>query len=318
MQLSVIIVSYNTAKLTLATVNSIYQTIDQKSPLWQNFEVIVVDNHSHDQTIDQLKKLKKNNLKIIAAQENLGFSRANNLGFKQATGQYILFLNSDTIVAPQSLEKLVAYYQTHQRDKKPLGLLAAQLVNTDGSYQPQGGDTPTLLSIFNTMFFIDDLPLVGRYLPAVQHTGRRFDARAIDKQTFISKDWVAGTAVLIYRELLEDNGGWDEQIFMYGEDQELSYRLHQLGYRHGILTTATITHLGSASSSSERALVGEIMGYFYFFRCYRRPNKLVYLKAILWLATVWRVFVFSYLKKDQKRARAYTNALAAIEHEKVD
>ncbi len=316
MQLSIIIVSYNTCQLTLQTVKSVYQSLLPESPLKNNFEIIIVDNDSHDHTLAELRKLKQSNLKLIASQENLGFGRANNLGFASSTGQYILFLNSDTIVQTGALEQLISYYQAHRRDKKPLGLLAAQLLNSDGSFQPQGGDTPSLLTLSTTFFFLDDLPLLRRFLPSVQHTGRRFNPQEVTGKKFISKAWVGGTAVLIYRELLEDFGGWDPQIFMYGEDQELAHRLHLHHYQHGICTSARIIHLGSASSSSQNALCGELKGYFYFFRLYR-PQQLVYLKALLWLAILWRIFIFTFVRKDTARSQAYLKALSIIEQEKV-
>jgi GT2 family glycosyltransferase len=318
MQLSIIIISYKTPKLTLASVKSIYRSLLPSSPLRQNFEIIVVDNYGQDQTLVKLKALKKPNLKLIVSKKNLGFAGGNNLGFKHATGQYVLFLNSDTTLATGVLEKLVAYYQVHERDKKPLGLLAAQLLNQDGSYQAQGGDLPTLFTVATTMFGLDDLPLLRYFLPAVQHTGRRFNPRQIAKLEFIPKSWVAGTAVLIKRDYFEDYGGWDENIFMYGEDQELSYRLKKIGFRHGILTTSRITHLGSGSSNSQNAILGELKGYFYFFRRYQPAWQLVYLKAILWFAMLFRFFFFSIIKKDTDRAKIYAVAFELVQKQEID
>ena len=321
MQLSIIIVSYNTKKLTLQTVRSLQQAIGQDSPLADNWEMIVVDNDSHDRTVEALEKLGRQNLKIIRAGENLGFGRANNLGFKRATGQLILFLNSDTIVPAGTLEKMTAYYLNERErvwKKRKLGLLAAGLRNADGTIQPQGGDLPSLGTIGSAMFFVDDLPVLNRFLPSVQHTGRRFNAQKAVSVEFERKGWVAGTAVMIHRDLITDFGGWDENIFMYGEDQEWSYRLHQKGFYHGILQTAPITHLGSASGGSAFALVGEVKGYLYFFQKYKSREQWDWLKLILWLAMFTREFVFGVLKKDSKRADAYSQALSVVEEARYD
>ena len=326
MQLSIIIVSYNTCKLTLQTIDSVTKSLLKNSPLKNNYEVIVVDNDSHDESVAELKKIqsrqlkeKRENegvLKIIESKKNAGFGSANNLGFKSATGQYVLFLNSDTIVQKGALEKLVDYYQTHEKDKKPLGFLAAQLLNTDGTWQPQGGDLPNLLTIINTMLFVDDLPIVGKYLPSVQHTGRSFNQQEIDKKAVIKKPWVGGTAFLSSRELYETMTGFDENIFLYGEDQELCYRVVKAGYWNGILTGAHIMHLGSASSSSARAIAGEITGYFYFFYKYKPAGQMIYLKMILWLAMMIRLTVYT-LKKDAKRKEVYELATQTVEKQKV-
>lgn len=316
MQLSIIIVSYNTKKLTLQTLTSIEASLEKNSPLKKNLEVIVVDNRSSDGSLEAIKKFKSDffNLKVIDGKNNLGFGRANNLGFKYATGQYILFLNSDTLVKAGALEKMVTYYQDHQNEKKKLGFLAAQLLNTDGSWQAQGGNKPSLLTIFNTMFFVDDIPWLGKFLPAVQHTGRRFRASEVEKKTVLRKDWVGGTAMMIYRDIFEDTNGFDPEIFLYGEDQEYCYRLQKLGYYHYILPSARVTHVGSASSSSARAICGEIAGYFYFFRKYKSSAQLTYLKAMLWLAMMLRYTIFS-LKKDEVKTKIYEEAVLQVERE---
>jgi GT2 family glycosyltransferase len=313
MQLSIIIINYKTPDLTLQTIESVYQSLTKKSPLANNLEVIVIDNHSQDESLNRLRQLSYPHLKIIANQTNAGFGTANNLGFKQATGQYILFLNSDTIVCTGALEKLIAYYQQTWHKQKKLGLLAMQLLNPDGSLQPQGGDLPTLLTVATTMFFLDDLPFLRRFLPSVQHTGRRFNAKLVARRSFIRQGWVAGTAVLTRREHLEDYGGWDENIFMYGEDQELAQRFRQHGLKHGILTSARVTHFGSASSSSKNAILGEIKGYLYYFQKYYPPWQLTVLLAILWFALLIRSLVFALIKKDKKRSHIYGSALSLID-----
>lgn len=312
MKLSIIIVSYNTAKLTLQTVKSIYHCLPKNSPLTHQFEILVIDNHSHDQTLAWLAKLQQKNLILLPQQDNLGFGKANNLGFQHAQGEYLLFLNSDTIVHKGSIEKMLNYYQAQEEKSPSLGLLAAQLLNQDGTFQPQGGDTPTLTSIFNTMFFLDDLPFLAKFLPAVQHTGRNFKPKSILQHEFIPKSWVGGTAVLVKKSILKKYGPWDEHIFMYGEDQELAHRLSQHQYYHGILTQAHITHLGSASSSSSNAIHGELKGYFYFFRKFYPSWKKFPLKLILISGVLLRCFIFSWLKKDSARALAYKQALSMI------
>lgn len=315
MQLSVIIVSYNTAKLTKQTIESIEKSLVENSPLRKNFEVIVVDNQSSDDTLAVLKKIKAENkltLKIVEAKENLGFGRANNLGFKMATGQEILFLNSDTVVQKGALENLVDFYRTQQKQKK-IGLLAARLMNKDGTEQAQGGDAPSLLTLFNTMFFLDDIPFLGKLLPSVQHTGRRFAPKEVQTKTLVQKHWVAGTAVMIDRDLFEKMEGFDPAIFMYGEDQELAYRLEKKGYKNYILTTSKITHYGSASSSSGRAIVGEIKGYLYFWQKHKKENQFDYLRSLLWLAMLIRIVIFSF-KKDEKKTKIYNNCLQVVEN----
>ncbi len=316
MKLSIIIVSYNTASLTKQTIESVENSLLKDSFLKDHYEIIVVDNQSQDQSVAVLKKLqakKRFPLKIILAKENLGFGRANNLGFKSATGQEILFLNSDTIVQKGALEKLLITAEKLKEKKSPIGLVAAQLLNQDGSPQPQGGDLPNLFSLFTTMFFLDDIPFLGKLLPSVQHTGKRFNSREIKRKTVLKKGWVAGTACLIDRELFAQIEGFDPQIFLYGEDQELCYRLRQEGCQHYIATESLIKHLGSASSSSARAILGEIAGYLYFWKKYKTSTQFEHLRGILWFAALLRLMIFSF-KNDKKRAAIYQEVMMLVKN----
>lgn len=315
MQLSVIIINYRTPDLTKQAVKSVYDSLEKNSVLKNNLEVIVVDNCSGDNSIAKLKKLSYPHYKLLISKKNLGFAGGNNLAFKAATGQYLLFLNSDALVLPGTLEKMLAYYLSDRQVKKRchLGLLAAQLYNHDRTYQPQGGDLPNLLTVFTNQFFLDDLPLLNRFIPSVQHTGRRFNAREIKQKDFLPKGWVAGTAVMVWREYFETLGAWDENIFMYGEDQELSYRLHRSKLCHGILANAGIVHLGSASSSSKNAITGELKGYLYFFSKYHGKLYLLIIKLVLWWGVLLRLLIYTFFFKDEKRRSAYLAALDIIE-----
>lgn len=110
MLLSVIIVSYNTQKLTLETIKSVVNSTQKSKILDKNLEIIVVDNNSHDETISSLKKLKKEMsvpLLLVENKKNVGFGNANNQAVEKASGAYYLFLNSDTIVREHALENMV-------------------------------------------------------------------------------------------------------------------------------------------------------------------------------------------------------------------
>ncbi|MBQ6437798.1 glycosyltransferase, partial [bacterium] len=189
MDVSVIIVSWNTAALTCQTVESVYASLVDDGEKLPEIEVIVVDNDSHDGTRERLAKLAYPNLHVYNTGENLGFGRGNNFGLDRAHGEFVWFLNSDTIVQPGALSKLWRYYRENYQ-KARLGLVAAQLENPDGTWQPQGGDTPSLLTIATTWFLLDDIPLVGKMLPAVQHTGRRFVPKLYERAVFVPLGWV--------------------------------------------------------------------------------------------------------------------------------
>jgi GT2 family glycosyltransferase len=306
--LSIIIVSYNTAKLTAQTLSSIKQSLAASPNLKDKTEILVVDNNSSDDSITAINAFKNKftHFQLIQNKDNKGFAGANNQAAKRATGRYLLLLNSDTIVQNTALETLVSTAQ-----KENLSVAAAQLLNTDLSIQPQGGSLPTLFHLTNHFFFIDDLPFIGKYFPSTQSTGLHFTQQSkIDTNTdqITPMGWVGGTAMLISHALWEKIGPLDEHIFMYGEDIEFCMRAWKADASIGIVSNAHIIHLGSASSSSENAILGEIKGYLYIWKKHKPAWQLPLVKLILIKGIILRIFIFSWLLRD-KRGKIYKEAL---------
>jgi len=245
----------------------------------------------------------------------------------------VLLLNSDTIVQPGALEKLLtafavlpdqasAVLSSEATKLDHLGILAATLLNQDGTVQPQGGSFPSLRSLFFHMTLLDDLPLIGQFLPSTQHTGLRHThtpAPSLDDdlaQTaavpdLLQCDWVGGTALMISREAVKEIGLLDEHIFMYGEDVEWCMRARAHHWDVAIHNSAYITHLQSRSSSSENALRGELLGYVYIWSKHKPLWQLPIAKAILLLGVLLRIIIFSVLNKRAK-AQVYLRILHAI------
>jgi GT2 family glycosyltransferase len=319
MKLSIIIVSFNTSELTCQAIKSAWHSA-QVSPLLEGItEIIVVDNNSSDNSVTAIKALKIKNLKLIENQENIGFSRANNQGIVLSKGQYVLLLNSDTICEEASLSELISLIDEypirevtahHLPSANPydrLGLLAAHLLNPDGTTQAQGGDFPSLLSLTAHWLMLDDLPIVGKLLPSTQHTGRRainLTDILTEEEPLYVQDWVGGTALLIRREVIEEIGTLDENIFMYGEDLEYCLRASHHHYDVGIATRSHITHLGSASGSSERAIEGEWWAYHYLWAKHQPLWQYPLASSILRTGALLRSLIFGTMG-DASRARLY-------------
>ncbi len=329
MKLSIITVSYNTKDLTLQTLETAIKEINSSKLLKGQTEIFVVDNDSKDgspaacETL--LKKLKFPHYKVFANKDNLGFARANNQATEVAKGEYIILLNSDTITHPGGLSLLVEAMDAHpvreatanssdSQEFDKLGMIAPTLLNPDGSIQNQGGDLPSLLSVAAQMLFLDDIPVLGRLLPSTQHTGMSEKAfHNYDQNTpaLISKGWIAGTAMLMRRALIDDIGLLDGNIFMYGEDQEYCMRARHHHWDIAIHPRATITHFGCASSSSRNAIHGEIKGYLYIWHKHMPAWQLPLLKGILWLGTSLRQLAYS-LRRQAVPAAIYKDARALL------
>jgi len=329
--LSVIIVSYNTQELTYQAVNSVIDDLSSNSGLAEKSEIIVVDNNSRDETVTILKQLKKAkpefNIKLIQNDSNEGFAKANNRGILKSKGKLILLLNSDAVVHRGTLQQLIQSFVTHPlepttahlssaKDKLDhLGILAATLINFDDSLQPQGGSLPSLISLFSMMFFLDDLPLIGAIFPTIQETGRAARHRQFLKhqlsKKLIQKGWVAGTAMMIRSEVIDNIGVLDPNIFMYGEDIEYCLRAKHHHWDIAIDPQATVKHLGCASSSSEGAILGEIKAYLYIWAKHKPHWQRRFAKMILFLGLNFRRFLYQVIKQPFK-AKTYKKALDLI------
>ncbi len=337
MLLSVIIVSYNTADLTIQTLQSLEQDILSSLKLKNKTEVFVVDNNSKDDSVERVKNYKRTSeltITVLANDENLGFAAANNQAIQQSESKYVLLLNSDTIVQLGTLEKMITAFETTPdaatavlsstpRELDHLGILAATLLNQDDSIQPQGGSFPTLWSLFFHMSLLDDLPFIGTLLPSTQHTGRRKNQASklglndnmetsSEKPDLLQTDWVGGTAMMVKRAVIDEIGLLDEHIFMYGEDVEWCMRARSHHWDVAIHNHAYITHLQSKSGSSENALRGELLGYLYIWSKNKPLWQLPIAKGILLFGVLLRIIIFSILGKRAKAA-TYLTILHSIQ-----
>jgi len=228
-ELSIIIVNWNTRELLRACLNSIYHFCSAI-----NFEVIVVDNHSSDQS-QLMVKQEFPMVQLIESGENFGFARANNLALQKASGQYILFLNPDTIFIDDSLHDLLNFY----KGKQDAGFLGCLLLNQDHTFQQSCFALPGLIghTLANTGLYI--------FLPRILR--QKIAYRISDFNSIMKVDWMRGAFMLISRNKLDRTGYFDDTIFMYGEDLDICLRCQKQGYHNYFFPLTTIVHYGNQS-----------------------------------------------------------------------
>lgn len=222
--LSVIIVAHNVKALLRNCLSSLFM----KNQGRVKFEVIVVDSGSLDNP-SSLKKQFPATI-FLNPEGNVGFSRGNNLGVNHSRGNYLFFLNPDTIIAKNSLEKLVNFAQA----TPGLGAVAPRLLNTDNSLQPSCFRLPTIKNAI-AEFWLGKKGSFLKYAP--------------NSTTPVKVDSAVGAAVLLPRKVFELIKGWDERYFMYYEDLELGRQIKKLGLDFWYLPEISITHIHGASSS---------------------------------------------------------------------
>ncbi|MBE2222781.1 MAG: glycosyltransferase family 2 protein [Anaerolineae bacterium] len=231
--LSIIIVSYNTRQLLDNCLASIQAAEAPEGGL----EVIVVDNASQDGSQEMVQRTYPD-VCLLALAENLGFSAANNRGTAVSQGEYVLFLNSDTVVEPDALCKPVAYMRQHPQ----IGALTARLMYPNGQRDPdnhRGFPTP-----WNAVCHFSGL---SKMLPDDPRVNGYFQSYADFSQTH-AVEVIAGSYMLMPRAVVDELGGWDETYFFYGEDIDFCYRINQAGYQIVYYPHVTVLHYKGASS----------------------------------------------------------------------
>jgi len=297
--LSIIIISYNASEMLMNCLSSIKE---QTSGL--DYEIIIVDNASQQDNTRLIKNFKRKNktppIVLIENKFNKGFAAANNQGLEIARGDYILLLNSDTLLVENSLLAMINWLKNH----KDVGICSCKLINPDGKVQPTGGYFPTLFRIFLWATFLDDLPpislLFGSYHPHSWQYHKEF-----------SLDWVTGAFFLFRRKVLGKIGMLDSSFFMYVEEVEYCLRAKKAGFDVFFTPQTKIIHYGGGTQSDKSyALQAEIDGLKRLYKKHYPSWQYFPLICFLFLALLLRVILFGLL--DTKRGIAYAKILAKI------
>ena len=232
MDLSIILINHNTRQLTGQTVESILDTVKDLT-----YEIVVIDNSSKEEEVFFCEHEK---VRVFSGLPNQGFGHACNEAVKHAHGEYLLFLNSDTVIHESTLDQAFSYIYADDS----IGMLGVRQLLPDGSLDhgcKRGFPTP-----MTSLWYFAGL---DRVLPKSKRFGRY-------RQTFVPEDAVAdvdcvsGAFMLLPRGVFDEVGGFDEQFFMYCEDVDLCYRIREAGYRIVYYGKVSFTHLKGRSGVS--------------------------------------------------------------------
>lgn len=232
---SIIIVNYNTKKLLSQCISSIVKMTKDIS-----YEIIVVDNASKDGSVDMLKK-NYSNVRVIEAGSNLGFGRANNLGMENAYGKYYLLLNSDTLLLNNAIKIFYDKAQALKRRNLKFGGLGAILIGSDMQTCNSFGRFATPILQLRW-----ELSKYFRFLKdrSINHPDKVSDT--------INVDYITGADLLIPKEVYEITRGFDPDFFMYCEEVDLQKRMENLGLSRLIIPGPEIIHLEGGSDDSQK------------------------------------------------------------------
>lgn len=294
MDVSVIIVNYNTKELTKNCIDSIFEKTSGVT-----FEVILVDNASTDGSVELFEQ--DDRIRFVKSRNNLGFGRANNLGVTKAMGDYLFFLNSDTYLENNSIKFFFDFAEAHE--EKQMGAIGSLLKHEDQSCCHS-------YALFPSMW--DELikPIL---LPLSRMIGKPW--QYLDKPLFkgssMPVDYVTGADIFVKKTIIEKFGAFDPDFFMYYEDSEMQYRWKKAGYTSYIISTPQIVHLEGVSSLQpgliKRNVRKELMVYKSMFLYMKKTSSAgKYLFFRLCFAMVKLPFLFFSILNWQDR-KAYMN-----------
>lgn len=280
--LSIIIVNYNVKYFLEQCLYSVQRAITGTGLA---AEVIVVDNNSSDESVAFLQP-KFPAITFIVNKDNVGYARANNQGWQQASGNYILFLNPDTIISEDSLHQSLALLD----GDTTIGATGIRMIDGSGRFLPEsrrGFPTP-LVSFYK-------LSGLTALFPRSKTFARYYMGHLPENKNH-ETDVLAGAFMLVRKKLLQQLGGFDEQFFMYGEDVDLSYRLQKAGYKNMYLASSSIIHFKGESTQKDFKYVQLFYTAMSLFvkKHYRRQS---WWMALLLQLAIWCRAGLSFFKK---------------------
>ena len=285
MDLSVIVVSWNTRDLLRSCLRSIRDTVGEL-----DYEVIVVDNASSDGSPEMVSR-EFPEAQLIVNSRNVGFAGGNNQAIVVSRGDYVLLLNSDAVLLPDAAASLVGYLERHPAS----AAAGAQLLNPDGSFQWSYADYP---SFGGEMLLATKLAgLVRPAYPSYPESESQIERTA---------DWVSGACMLVRRSVIEQVGLLDDGYFMYTEETDWCYRMRQAGWSVGYVPKAKVLHWGgqSASAAPERKRSQVYLSKWRFFQKHHGRLTAAAFRLAIQVASAAKLLAWSAAALIPRRARS--------------
>ena len=283
---SIILVNYKTSNLVFDVVKS----IKEKSSGF-SYEIIVVDNSISEAEYNALAVLNSSNIHVIDAKDNLGFGKANNLGAKMAKGRYLYFLNTDTLLINNAIYELIDYLDNHEN----VGVVGSNLYTKE--LKPNCSFNPYEKNVRSDKKGTSLFTLSKKYI-----FNKRIDFNYTDKPKKID-GYVIGASLMIRKDIFDELGGFDKDIFMYAEESLLCYRvIHECHKEIYNVPSSKIIHFecGSEKGTSLRHCQMSVDGnYVYYKKLFGDKNAIAYFENQIRSAKRNKL-IFKLMRKKEK------------------
>ena len=276
MDITIVIVNWNTKDLLRDCLESVYKTIRNIT-----FEIIVVDNASRDNSVAMLGE-KFPGVRIIENSENRGFGAANNQAFAVMRGRYALLLNTDTVLTENAVHELFAFMENHD----DAAMAGGQLLNSDGSSQNSIANFPTVLSLLANTSLLEYL------FP------RRFPSKRYVHKEPLEVESVIGACMLVRKKAMDEVGMFDERYFFFFEETDWACQMRSAGWKIYHVPSALIYHLqGQSVGRNVRSRIEFYRSRYKFFNKWkgRSYNAAVSLVVFIRLIVNWLLTSAGYI-----------------------
>lgn len=288
-EVSIVIVSWNSWEYLPACLGSIFKQINPK------LEVILVDNDSEDGTPKEVSRLFPQ-VRLISNPRNLGYARACNQGLRMANAEFVLLLNPDAILHPDSLSKLMEYIKKN----RSVGAVGPQLVSAEGRIQPSCRRFPNYLTL------VWEFTGLSKLFPQSKIFGS-WRMGDFDFQREREVDQPMASALLVRRSVVETVGWLDERFGMFFNDVDFCFRIKQAGFKIVYFPEAKVTHhLGASTQKRKVAMISQThLGFFKYLQKYHscglESSLLLLFGAGLLFSAILRIFSLPFKKILGKR-----------------
>jgi len=286
--ISICIVSFHARDLLRKCLRSIYGTVDSLS-----FEIIVVDNHSEDGTLEMLKN-EFPDVRLLVNDHNTGYTRPNNQAIRESGGRYIVLLNPDTLVKPNAIAELFGFLETHPQ----VGIVGPKVLNRDGTLQKQCRRSEA--RPWDSFCYFSGL---SRLFPH----DRRFAGYLmtyLDENLTHEAEAVSGSCMMIRRQVIEQIGYQDENFFAYQEDTDYCRRARLAGWKVFYDPSAQIVHYGGEGGSNVqpfRSIIEWHRSYYLYYRKHFAGDYLFVFNAIYYFGMLVKLGLSLFVNLFRKK-----------------
>lgn len=290
MDVSIIIVNYNTKQITEDCIDSIKEKTEGVK-----YEIILVDNASTDGSVEHFSN--REDITFLPQQTNLGFGKANNKGIEVASGKYIFFLNSDTILLNNAVKEFYDYAECHQDGVGAIGCL---LTGPDGNRAHSFASFKSATRVITNRLLSPFYTLIGKKF-------NYLDNDSLIHEGAFQVDYVTGADLFVRKTVIDKYGAFDPDFFMYFEETEMQHRWTKEGYPSFIITTPQIIHLEGATVKTDNNAGRNIRKMFmvqesqFLFYKKKMASLPYYLFRIAFLIIRLPFFFSGTLNREQKK-----------------